>query len=220
MHPSVLDQFPIRRGSHPTRDDGLCAMEMVAWLAGEVHTDDPHCACPVVASYVRALNDCLPRDAHRERHLRRLVPQLINSRGSASLGRRRAFRAADHGVRVLAPMLFEARGDAEAAARMRALPPIHNRVQAKAAQDLAAELGAPRAVCWPLMMAMRDHPANTWVPAVVQLVREIGTEAGYEAATSLIQEMVEMTADSTSAKTKEVLCRPGRISRHLGGLFS
>lgn len=220
MYPSVLKQFPIRRGSHPTRDDGLCAMEMVAWLAGEEHTDDPGCACPVIASYVRALNDCLPSDAHRERYLRRLLPQLINTRRNPSLGRRRAFRAADHGARVLAPMLFEARGDSESAIRMRALAPIHNRVQAKAAQDLAEELGAPRAVCWPLMMATRNHLANTWVPAAVQLVREIGTEAGYQAATRLVQEMVEMTADSTSAKAKEVLCRPGGIGGHLGGLFS
>jgi hypothetical protein len=221
MHPSVLRQFPIRRGSHPTRDDGLCAMEMVAWLAGEAHTDDPHCACPVIASYVRAFNDSLPSDSHRERYLRRLLPRLVNSRGDVGLRRQRAFRAADHGVRVLAPMLFEAVGDRAAANRLRALPPIQNRAQAKAAQDLAETLGAPRAVSWPLMMATRNHPATAWVPAVVQLVRQIGTHAGYEAATSLIREMLAMTVDTTSAsKAKEVRCRPGRIRGHLGRLSS
>lgn len=220
MHPSVLDQFPIRRGSHPTRDDGLCAMEMVAWLAGEEHTDDPHCACSVIASYVRAFNDSLPSDIHRERYLRRLLPRLVNSRGDVRLRRQRAFRVVDHGVRVLAPMLFESLGNPEAAARLRALPQVQSRVQTKAAHDLATELGAPRSVCWPLMMATRNHPATTWVPAVVQLVRQIETAAGYEAATYLIQEMVEMSVDSISeTKSEEVRSRSGRVRGHLGGLL-
>ncbi|MHC5072906.1 MAG: hypothetical protein ACYTGO_20725, partial [Planctomycetota bacterium] len=100
MHPTVLEQFPISRGAHKTRDDGLCAMEMVAWLAGEEHSDDPRCACPVIASYVRALNDCLPSDAHREHYLRGLLPQLVNTRSHLQLRRRRAFRVVDHGARV------------------------------------------------------------------------------------------------------------------------
>ena len=37
------------------RKNDLCAMEMVAWLAGEAHSDEPECACPVLAAMVRAL---------------------------------------------------------------------------------------------------------------------------------------------------------------------
>ncbi|MHC4816120.1 MAG: hypothetical protein ACYTFN_23925 [Planctomycetota bacterium] len=210
MHPTVLEQFPISRGAHESRDDGLCAMEMVAWLAGEEHSDDPRCACPVIASYVRALNDCLPSNADRERHLRRLLPQLVNTRSHLQLRRRRAFRVADHGARVLAAMFFEARGDREAAARMRALAPIQNRARAQAAHDLARELDAPRTVYWPLMMAARNHAAVTWIPVVVQLVSEIGSEAGYEAAAQLVCELVETsiqastpTSDKTSDKTSD-----------------
>ena len=71
------------------------AMEMVAWLAGEKHSDEPQCTCPVLASYVRALNDLLPSDAARDRLLRRMVPRLVNTTASIAEQRRRGFRLAD-----------------------------------------------------------------------------------------------------------------------------
>jgi len=161
-------------------------MEMVAWLAGEEHSDDPACACSVLASYVRALNDCLPSDAHRDRYLRPLLPRLVNTRGGATLSRRRAFCIADHGARVLAPMLLDTKGDHDAAARLRGLEPITCRSDARVAHEAAREAGAPRSVLWPLMMAARNHVPCNWVPAVVNMVRDIGTEAGYEAAAGLL----------------------------------
>lgn len=36
-----LDTLQLDRGLHPTREDGLSAMEAVARLAGEPHTDRP-----------------------------------------------------------------------------------------------------------------------------------------------------------------------------------
>ena len=40
----------LKHGSHTTFAQGLCAMEAVAWLAGEKHSDRPSCTCPVIAS--------------------------------------------------------------------------------------------------------------------------------------------------------------------------
>ena len=51
-----------KHGSHANPDLGLCAMEAVAWLAGYSHTDHPICTCPVLAAYVRMLNDDMPDD--------------------------------------------------------------------------------------------------------------------------------------------------------------
>ena len=90
----LIERHPLRRGAHPSRDDGMCAMEMVAWLAGEEHSDEPVCACPVVAALVRASNDAMTDDA-RNRYLRPLVPQLVNSRGSAADERVRGLLAID-----------------------------------------------------------------------------------------------------------------------------
>ena len=54
----LIEQLPIRRGSHPDRADGLCAMEMVAWLAGEAHSDGPGEGTTLrVTLPVRAIHD-------------------------------------------------------------------------------------------------------------------------------------------------------------------
>ena len=68
----LKEQVPLQRGSHPSREDGMCAMEMVSWLAGEAHSDEPRCTCPVLAALVRACNDAMG-DAARNLHLQPLV---------------------------------------------------------------------------------------------------------------------------------------------------
>jgi hypothetical protein len=39
----------LSHGSHDRREDGMCLMEAVAFLAGERHSDRPVCACPVLS---------------------------------------------------------------------------------------------------------------------------------------------------------------------------
>jgi hypothetical protein len=95
----LTDVFPLRRGAHPSREDGMCAMEMVAWLAGEPHSDCPDCASPVLAAVVRAVNDRLPDDGAREWLLRPLVPRLVNSRADAGAERARALAIVDFVLR-------------------------------------------------------------------------------------------------------------------------
>src|SRR5215471_4062137 len=97
---TLLNAFPIRAGSHARRGDGMCAMEMVAWLAGEEHGDGPRCACPVIAAVVRAFNDALPDDAARSLWLRPRIPRLVNSRAGSLDERARGFLVADYAVRV------------------------------------------------------------------------------------------------------------------------
>ena len=90
----LIEQYPLQRGSHPHRDDGMCAMEMVAWLAGEAHSDEPECACPVIASLVRACNDSMS-DPARNRYLRPLVPQLVQTRADRRVEQARGMLAID-----------------------------------------------------------------------------------------------------------------------------
>ena len=52
-----LDAITLASGSHDNPDVGLCAMEAVAWLAGQGHTDHPRCASPVLGAMCRSLND-------------------------------------------------------------------------------------------------------------------------------------------------------------------
>jgi hypothetical protein len=49
--------YYLSRGSHNTPEEGLCAMELVALLAGEPHTDCPVCVNDTLITFCQILND-------------------------------------------------------------------------------------------------------------------------------------------------------------------
>ncbi len=196
MRKPLIPQFPIRPGSHPSRDDGMCAMEMVAWLAGERHSDGPDCTCPVIAAYVRALNDILPSDEVRDRLLRRRVPMLINTADSLSMARQRGFMAADFLAKEFAPLLFADAGNLVGVEAMRSLSPVINSTRAHLAAIVAEENGADRNVVWTLRMAAKNLPAQVWVAGVARAIKdlhgdnEVENDLPYRLAFLLLDDMV------------------------------
>ncbi len=80
---ATIDEVRLTVGDHTNPSDGLCFMEMVAWFAGEEHSDKPECACPVLGAYAICLNDRMP-DGLRDRLLKPLVPMISGTRDSAS----------------------------------------------------------------------------------------------------------------------------------------
>ena len=58
----------LKAGAHSSPSDGLCALEMVAFIERLPHSDAPPCTCPVLAAYVRVGNDWLD-DSERQRLL-------------------------------------------------------------------------------------------------------------------------------------------------------
>lgn len=68
---------PLAVGYHRSPARGLCAMEMVAFMEGLPHTDMPECTCPIIATYVRRLNDAL---TNRQRQwLLPFLPRLVGT---------------------------------------------------------------------------------------------------------------------------------------------
>src|SRR5215213_2628627 len=61
-----LDRFRLARGRHARLLPGRCTMEAVAYYAGERHSDRPQTASPLLASYIRPLNDAWD-DEQRQR---------------------------------------------------------------------------------------------------------------------------------------------------------
>ena len=49
----MTSDYTLAYGTHPNPQDGRCAMEWVAHLAGERHSDQPACVSPVVRAAVR-----------------------------------------------------------------------------------------------------------------------------------------------------------------------
>ena len=96
-------------GSHTNFRDGVCAMEAVAYIAGEKFSDTPECACPVISAFVRNWNDSLP-DADRTLLILPLVPRLVGTKASAAVEQRRANMAADWLIRFHTPVWLRLAG--------------------------------------------------------------------------------------------------------------
>jgi hypothetical protein len=122
-----LKDIVLKTGSHTNRADGLCALEAVAWLAGEPHSAHPNCTCPVIASMVHRFNDRFDSDATRTRVLGPLLPLLVGTRSSRIVMIKRGLIAADFAVRVCAPIALETLGFKNHTDKLRALAPIVDR---------------------------------------------------------------------------------------------
>ena len=100
----LFDKVKLAYGSHGGRDDGLCAMEVVAYLAGEVHSDHPDCACPVLTGFTIRMNDAMTDEWRRQ--LKPYLPLLIESRDGYEV--ERAELLARRATNVFLPLALEA----------------------------------------------------------------------------------------------------------------
>jgi hypothetical protein len=136
----------LRKGSHSSRERGVCAMEAAAWLAGEPHSDKPQCACSVIGAFVIAWNDALPTDEDRNRLLKPLIPRLIGTASTQAVRERRSYLALDWLIRVQTPAWLALRDDLKPHAdTLRALSAITDPKTAKAAN---AAVTAARDAAW------------------------------------------------------------------------
>jgi hypothetical protein len=94
--------FTFGKGAHESRDDGMCIMESVAYIAGEEHSDHPACASPVIAAFLRSWNDGIPSDARRRELLSEFVFRLPGTVASAEIELRRSWMCFDWLVRECA----------------------------------------------------------------------------------------------------------------------
>jgi len=111
----MTSDYTLAYGTHPNPQDGRCAMEWVAHLAGERHSDQPDCVSPVVRALCVALNDGLNCTERQ-----RLRPYLTRTIGTADdgLDQQRAWMALDWLVGVYAPTWLRHAGLTDAAARL------------------------------------------------------------------------------------------------------
>ena len=116
-----MNDYTIAKGSHSTPQEGRCAMEWVAYLAGEPHSDAPVCVSPLLRQFGIALNDQWG-DEQRQK----LRPYLARCIGTAGDGRdvERSWLAWDWLLREFVPSFMELTPALIVhAERLRALPP-------------------------------------------------------------------------------------------------
>jgi len=182
--------IPLAAGSHATRADGMCAMEMVAWLAGEPHSDEPQCACPVLGALVRACNDAMS-DTQRNRYLRPLVPVLVGTRRTAAVERARGLLVVDALVRTLLPLRLRRERRLEEARLLADLPPIERLEDARAALRAVEHFALRQhATQWVLARAVEGTPAARYVAGAVMVAKALNDHAGWTAMVALIERLV------------------------------
>jgi hypothetical protein len=127
----------LAKGQHRAGSGELCAAEMIAFVAGEEHSDHPECGCPVFCVALRAGNDRIPDDL-RDEIMLPLVWEGLGSRSTRDIEVRRGFVAADWAVRRLVPFALRAVGMLEQATALERLGPIVDRETAFKGRDAAA----------------------------------------------------------------------------------
>jgi hypothetical protein len=130
--------FRLAHGSHASFANGACAMEAVAYIAGEPHTDHPQCASPVLTNFCIRLNDRW-RDDERQ-SLLAVIPKLVGTRGDEARHKRQAFTIVDGFIRELVPAVLDDRKWNDLAEKLRACAPIVNVETARAAKVVCAEV--------------------------------------------------------------------------------
>jgi hypothetical protein len=116
-----VNTYYLGKGQH-SEGDGRCAMEWVAYLAGEPHSDSPVCVSPVLRSFGISLNDNWD-DEQRQK----LRPYLARCIGTAGDGRdeERGWLAMDWLIRVYTPRFMDLRPELSGhAEKLRSLSPV------------------------------------------------------------------------------------------------
>ena len=123
LNVELLEKVKLAHGAHADRSNGLCAMELVAWMADEPHSDHPSCVCPVLGAFVRRLNDRM-NDTDRQ-DLKPYLPKLI---GTATDGasKTRMYLALDWLTRTCLPAWLDLAGLKEEATELRGLATINS----------------------------------------------------------------------------------------------
>lgn len=195
-----LARVVLTRGSHLSREDGLCLAEAVAWIAGEPHTAYPECMSPVLRVVGDSLNDDLP-DNRRQR-LVPLIPDLIGTAGDGH-DETRSYLALDWLLRGWLPAWLDlvpsCRG---VAARLRELEPVVDPSSARRAAPTVRDARVHAGAAWDevrstVPIAVADAVASaawdvvratawdvTWVATVVAASPPAAVAAAWYAAAS------------------------------------
>lgn len=190
---AAFESITLDFGPHPTFTSGHCAMEVVAWLAGEGHTDAPSCASRVLRSYTVTLND-LWNDEQRQR-LKPFLPRMIGT-GDDGKDAARGRIALDHLAQMTVPWLELAGIDTTAITSATTVQETQEalRVARAAAWQKKAER---RSVLWG---KARDVVAARGKPATVAgAVADAVTDAVLDAADALDTTLAPATGTAAAA---------------------
>lgn len=104
---ALAGEFRLSPGKHASPEEGMCAMELVAFLNGGPHTDHPRCTCEIISAFVRHINDHMPDDMRQK--LLPYQPRLIGTVSEEHEQERHEYFAWQ-AIGVFAPAALRAQG--------------------------------------------------------------------------------------------------------------
>ena len=172
----ALDPLTLHSGAHSAPWDvedltgvQACVMEAVSFVAGEPWSDHPQCASRVIGAYLRSWNDALPTEERQQ--LKRYIPRLVGSAGTAEQEERRSWMALDWLIRTHAPAWLRLAGLDPEATVLAGLDEITSAVTLGAATEALSTARQNAAAAW---VAARDA---AWAAA-----RAAARDAAWDAA--------------------------------------
>jgi hypothetical protein len=191
------DPYQLAAGPHRRPGGARCAMEWVAHLAGEVHTDTPTTVSPVLAAFARSRNDALD-DARRQR----LRPYLGRMIGTAAdgLDEQRVWLCADWLVRTCVPALLDHAGLSDHALSLWRLDPLADEFSARRAETRV------RAAAHAAGLARRAHRPPAGHDGARYASRALARAAGWEAARAACRTRPDAARDAIV----DAACRTAR----------
>lgn len=120
-------------------------MEVVAWLAGEGHTDAPDCASPVLRSFTISLND--QWDQQQRQKLIPFLPRMVGTNGDGQ-DETRSYLALDWLIRTYTPAWLDLAGLTAEAQELRDLRRIVDLVAAQQAGPVVRAAQEKAAAAW------------------------------------------------------------------------
>jgi len=179
MHHINLETLTLLKGSHASREDGVCLLEAVAWWAGEEHNDAPACVSPVLAAFGRSWNDGMRSNEERS-SLVQYIQLLVGTSGQPEADEVRAWMALDWLIRVHTVAWLKLAGDecVMYAKKLQALPTIMNLSSTRDAQEIIIAAQSAADAAWDRAWQPTALISTTWITgAAWDTTRAAGTAA-------------------------------------------
>lgn len=192
--PLDLETLTLAHGSHDSREEGVCLLEAVAWVAGEEHSDHPGCVSPLIAAFGRSWNDSL-NDEDRQQ-LKPFVRKMIGTRTTEADEITRAWMCWDWLIRTFTPAWLRLAGLTAEAQALESLARIVDAKTVDLAKPAIAEAKKKSAAAWAAAWAAARAAAGdaardaAWAAAGAKLrpvVEELQTKA-----LQLLDELIEV----------------------------
>src|SRR3954468_5054413 len=134
--------YTLSDGSHTNPKDGRCAMEWVAYVAGEDHSDHPVCVSPMLQAFCISFNNAL--DTEMRQRLRPYLARCIGTAGDG-LDEDRAWMATDWLIREFTPAWLDLAGLHNHAFNLRSLGRVLSAETLKSARPTLDKAGTASA---------------------------------------------------------------------------